>query len=363
MSTSATKILFILKNRDIYGEYDGPSLPVESGATRLSSGLLNSASFVEQMLVQAGIFCKLVHVTDNNDIDREVFAYKPTHVIIEGLWVVPEKFDILHKLHPSVKWIIRLHSEIAFLAMEGIAMEWIIKYVKHPYVMVSCNSHRATRDLRDLLSSFHPDWNEHKLAEKVILLPNYYPTKEGSIRPKNENRSLPLNIGCFGAIRPLKNQLAQAFAAIRYARNENRTLHFHINGGRNEQGGERNFKNIAALFEESGNKLIRHSWMGHSEFLKVLREMDASMCVSFTETFCIVAADTVNERIPLVTSSEVFWSSPQCQASPNDIDAIEKALRRVLNPITRGVFININHRKLVEYDEESRRLWLDYFKK
>ena len=34
-------------------------------------------------------------VVDNNGIDKEITEYKPTHVFIEGLWVVPEKFDVL----------------------------------------------------------------------------------------------------------------------------------------------------------------------------------------------------------------------------------------------------------------------------
>jgi hypothetical protein len=77
------------------------------------------------MLVANGVDSTIIEVIDNNGIDREVTKYKPTHVIIEALWVIPSKFEILTKLHPNVKWIIRLHSEIPFLANEGIAMEWM----------------------------------------------------------------------------------------------------------------------------------------------------------------------------------------------------------------------------------------------
>jgi hypothetical protein len=37
----------------------------------------------------------IVVVLDNNEIDKYVTKYKPTHVIIEALWVVPTKFHIL----------------------------------------------------------------------------------------------------------------------------------------------------------------------------------------------------------------------------------------------------------------------------
>ena len=77
------KILFICKRRnDKYG---------------VSFGLINSCMFVCNALSKYNIESKTITVTDNNDIDREVSVYKPTHVFIEALWVVPEKFHILIK--------------------------------------------------------------------------------------------------------------------------------------------------------------------------------------------------------------------------------------------------------------------------
>ena len=123
------KVLFILKKRQTS----------HTGYASVSSGLLNSAKFVSDMLNKNGIESHLVEVNDNNCIDREVTKFKPTHVIIEALWVVPQKFEVLTKLHPNVQWIIRLHSDISFLANEGIAIEWIYEYLKYPNVKVSAN--------------------------------------------------------------------------------------------------------------------------------------------------------------------------------------------------------------------------------
>ena len=94
------RILFILKYRESdYGSYNNdPTVEKKTWAYTqgLSSGLLNSAKFVCDMLFdELGYESKLVQVADNNDIDREVTQYKPTHVIIEAYWVVPEKFEIL----------------------------------------------------------------------------------------------------------------------------------------------------------------------------------------------------------------------------------------------------------------------------
>ena len=126
---SHKKVLFILKKRQTS----------HTGLNTISSGLLNSASFVNNMLVQNGIESHLVEVQDNNCIDREVTKYKPTHVLIEALWVVPSKFEILTEKHPDVEWIIRLHSDIPFLSNEGIAVDWIYKYLEYKNLKVSIN--------------------------------------------------------------------------------------------------------------------------------------------------------------------------------------------------------------------------------
>ena len=356
MIINNAKILFILKRRH-YGDYDYPDAPCDAenpDIPRLTSGLYNSALFVEKMLLNSGIHCKLVEVTDNNDIDREVYHFKPTHVIIEGLWVVPEKFEILTKLHPYVKWIVRLHSEIPFLAMEGIAIEWILRYVLHHNVLVACNSSHAVGNLRQLVKANHENWSDFTLEEKVWFLPNYYPTTDKPEEKEREKRNSPLHFGCFGAVRPLKNQLIQAMAAINYATKHNRVLHFHMNGSRLEQGGNNNFKNIEALFVGTKNVLVAHPWMPHYDFLKLVRQMDLSMCVSFSETFCIVAADSVNERVPLVASKEINWCSPFSHADPTDINSIDTVIHRMLNPITKHIFTEINYRKLIDYCKDSK---------
>ena len=100
-------ILFILKKNAGYGCYHG------------ATGLHNSAKFVVDMFLDAGVDAALAEAIDNNCIDRLVAEYQPDTVIIEALWVVPEKFDVLMPLHPDVTWIVRNHSKFEFLANEG----------------------------------------------------------------------------------------------------------------------------------------------------------------------------------------------------------------------------------------------------
>ena len=179
------------------------------------------------------------------DIDREVAQFKPDTVIIEALWVVPEKFDVLKKLHPTVRWIVRIHSNIPFLASEGIAVEWIKGYVARG-VEVAVNEKRALHDVRTIVA-------DEDLQFLVIYLPNFYPVVKTEV---DAERFEYLHVGCYGAIRPLKNQLSQAVAAIRYADKTGQILVFHINATRVERG-DAELKNLRALFAGTKHVLQR----------------------------------------------------------------------------------------------------------
>jgi len=339
------RVLFICKKRHIYGE-------IQNGNKILkSSGLYNSAKFVSDMLNDNGVESKIVDVIDNNSIDKEVSLFKPTHVIIEALWVVPEKFEVLTKLHPKIKWIIRLHSEIPFLSNEGIAMDWIYKYVKYKNVHIGANSTDAVGTLENILKN-----------EKLFYLPNYYPITDPKCDKSNRNKNI-VHIGCFGAIRPMKNQLAQAIAAIEFANTIGRSLHFHINSERIEGRGEPILNNIRALFKNNPkHKLIEYNWLDHKEFIKVVKKMDIGMQVSFSETFNIVTADFVANDIPVVVSPEVSWASDFFKVDPNSNDEMVKKLLFVWRSKIFKLK-NLNVWGLKKYNKESTLVWLDYFKK
>ena len=75
-----TRVLFILKRREDYNA-------VLHSHVGLSTGLFNSASFVNDMLNHSGIDSELEVAIDNNCIDRLVTRHQPDYCIIEALWV------------------------------------------------------------------------------------------------------------------------------------------------------------------------------------------------------------------------------------------------------------------------------------
>jgi glycosyltransferase involved in cell wall biosynthesis len=325
------RVLFLLKKNN-YG-YEG----IGDGA----GGLLNSCRFIVDMLSRAGIEAKLVVVIDNNDINREVTLFRPDVVVIEALWVVPEKFDILKLLHPDVTWIVRIHSDFPFLASDGIAFSWIYGYLSRS-VYVAFNKERTADDVFRLTND-----------SRVLFLPNYY--KVSHVHKESFDDGA-LHIGCFGAVRPLKNQLIQAIAAIEYADSVDESLVFHINGTRTEQGGIPVLRNLIALFDNSGHELVLHPWLEHLDFLRLMIKMDLSMAVSFSETFCITAADAVAVNVPLVCSDQVPWADRRSIVPTTDTKAIRERIGTLLN----GSFLSrtLNLMGLRKYAKRSKRIWL-----
>jgi len=316
--------LFVIKRFHGYGHHHHP----------ISNGLRNSAQIVVDMLLAEGHRAKLVDVIDANGIDRVVAEYRPDRVVLEAIWVTPAKLRELKKLWPKVKWTVRIHSEVPFLANEGVAIDWIHQYASDN-VEVAFNSKQALHDLNILVAGSY--------------LPNFYPLR----KPRRQKPSGKiLDVGCFGAVRPLKNQLVQACAAVRYARIHSKHLRFHMNGTRQEQGGNNNLKNISALIEAAGFELVLHPWLEHHDFLELIGRMDFCLQVSLTETFCIVAADAVSMGVPLVGSEEIPWLPEISHADPSSAQSIVDAMNRAGN-----VSVLVNAMALKHYLKETIETW------
>lgn len=332
-------VLFITKKRNV------------PGYTHSSFGLCNSAQFVANRLNKNDITALVVDVVDNNDIDRVVTQYEPVVVIIEALWVVPEKFNVLLKLHPDVVWIVRIHSKAPFLSMEGVAFKWLNEYkaiqAAHPSnFAVSCNNEQFNEELNRCI-------NIHS-----IYLPNIYDTGIGQSPKPPTNTSL--DIGCFGAIRPLKNMLIQAMAAVVFADEKGKHLRFHINAARTEQLGDNTLKNLRSLFAGTSFELVEHPWYPHEKFVtEIVPQMDIGMQVSLSESFNIVAADFADRHVPMVVSPEITWMPSWTKADPTSMDSIIRTLRFV-SLASYVQLQQINTVYLASYNRTATRKWLDF---
>lgn len=331
------RFLFIIKERSVYG------------TKTKAYGLFNSCKFVCNKLNKIGMEANVIQVVDNNCIDKYVTEYKPTHCFIEALWVVPSKFEVLAKLHPNVKWVIRLHSMVPFLTSEGMAFEWLNEYMelrkKGINISISCNN----QEMHEQLSQIY---------DAVSYTPNIYePDYECS--KKNNSKEI-LDIGCFGALRVLKNHTQQALWAIEFANKLGKKMNFHINVSEHEQReGGPVLRNLRAIFKNTQHSLVEHLWYEHKDFLELVSTMDMGMQISYTETFNVVAADFVYCGVPIVVSKDIKFVHPNCSVSPSNDKQIESAMKHAFysRDITKD-----NKKLLEDHNRMAFQQWLDFIK-
>lgn len=340
MDKGKIKILFVLKERMNYGAHN-------SG---VSYGLINSVKHVGDSLEPYGIESKISIVVDNNQIDREIYHYKPTHVFIEALWVLPQKFPILMKLHPKVKFNVRLHSNLPFLSQESIAFQWLKEYhqlsKQYPNFSVSANNMKLVNELN------------YALNFEIKYTPNcYILNKEIKLDTKSIGDNL--DIGCFSALRILKNLPSQAIAAIYVAKEMNKKLRFHINHTVFEQAAGGVIKNLRNMFAATKYELVEHEWQNLKEFKHLIRKMDVGMQVSMSETYNLVSSDFISCGVPIVGSSEIEFLSPLYQAAPTNFNDIVDKLSFAIKHKISGTH-KINEILLRHDIDKAIVKWLEY---
>lgn len=339
------KFLFLLKKNGAYGSY----------STNSKAGLTNSARFLAEAIEYAfpEVSCALEVCADANQIDKYLHQHRPSICFIEAIWVEPAKFQELIRLHPRVKFVVRVHSCTPFLANEGMAIRWLKAYSTIPNVTVSFNHEETNNEYRNML--------------QPVYLPNVYDiTKvwdgrkvEGNTskwsKRKMDDHPHEINIGCFGAVRPLKNQLIQAVAAINFGDKYNKRVRFHINAERVEMAGENILKNMLALFEGSRHELVTYQWLDRPQFLKIISRMDVGMQVSFTETFNIVAADFIAEHVPIIVSPEISWMPTLAMADVVDTEAMVARIKDALQ--RRHFYVEKSMKALERYQSRAMEVW------
>lgn len=325
------KLLFLLKKNNSYGYGNSPK-----------AGLFNSATMTARELEELGVDTRLRVVVDGNSIDREIHLYRPNYVILEAIWVTPDKIRELVRLHPRVNFIVRVHSEVPFLSNEGVSVSWLKEYSYIPHTCVAFNSQETLYDFLSVSSGCYD------------YLPNIYESHVN--RLCHDNRSI--DIGSFGAIRPLKNQLIQGFAAIAYGNEIREKVNFHINSSRVEQGGESTLKNLRALFKNTHHKLIEHSWMDREGFLSLVSRMDLGLQLSFSESFNIVTGDFISQGVPIIVSKTISWMPDDSKVPEDSLKDIVSKMKevdenRIYYSITQSVALAL-------YNRSAKRAWKEY---
>lgn len=331
------KILFILKQR-FYSKNN-------------SYGLVNSASQVADYLTSLGNECKVVSVVDGNFIDKELYTFKPDVVVIEALWVTGSKLKELMELkrYENIKWVVRVHSDIGFLAAETMATQFINDYVElnksNLYISMNNNA-----------------FNEHiseAMQHDFIYLPNIITVKDEKIN-KNRVSKNHIDVGCFGSLRILKNHCYQALCAMELANRLGKKLRFHITVDINMNEANNRYpvlKNLEEIFKNSKHQLVKHDWQENNEFQKLIKQMDFGMQLSYTESFNIVAADFVNANVPIVVSDAIRWMPFIFKTSTTEYEETISKLKFIYRFRNCKLLIKWQKLKLKNYNFFAKLNW------
>lgn len=336
------KILFVLKQR-FYSKNN-------------SYGLINSASQVSDYLASLGHESKAVSVIDGNFIDKELYAFKPDVVVIEALWVTGDKLKELMELkrYQNIKWVVRIHSDIGFLAAETMATQFINDYIElnksNLYISMNNNA-----------------FNDHiseALQHDFIYLPNIITVREEKINKKRASKN-HIDIGCFGSLRILKNHCYQALCAMEMANRLGKKLKFHVTVDINMNESNNRYpvlKNLEEIFKNSKHELVKHDWQENSEFQNLVKEMDFGMQLSYTESFNIVAADFVNSNVPIVVSDAIRWMPNIFKTSTTEYEETISKLKLIYRLRNCKLLIKWQKSNLKKYNESAKIHWQAFVK-
>lgn len=332
-------------------------------------GLLNSSNFLINLFRRKFHYeeAYIENCIDSNDIDRFVTKHKPKVVILEALWCNAEKFQELIKLHPNVKWVIRIHSHFSFLANEGYAMKLIHQIQKVSELnsdkILFAGNDKSFCEGMSLLFPNNPE---------CIHLPNYYwidPNKKIKFKDFDIEKSTTIRIGCFGALRIMKNHLMQLVGATIAGKKLNKKIEFYINENFTQDTNNSVLNNIVHFCSERSPdeiSLIHCPWETNALFLEnAISKVDLNCQVSFSETFNFVSADSVVCGIPCLVGRNIPWITND-DMKVNEQDAILFA-EKIISLLTNNDYRKKCWEKQLEdlnvHNSRAERVWIEFIKK
>jgi glycosyltransferase involved in cell wall biosynthesis len=316
-------------------------------------GLGNNALLTAMVLKTAGVKALPIGVNDISHIQQSLTENPTTtHAVIEGTWLQAADLEKLAGQHHNVEWMVREHSQISFLQVQNNAIKLFRDYGlladRSLNFAISANSER-----------FSHYW-EDAYDQKCLELFNLYPLDRNPCwkRQRAHDKDV-LRLDSFGAGRVLKNHTTAAAAALIIGRRLGRDIEFHINVGR-EPNLDSNAKAIRSIVNGVPfAKLVEDQWSSWGEFRHLCASMDCGLAATFTETFCLTAADHLAAGVPVVGTDAIEWLPRSWQAASDDADSVaDVGINLLLNPHSalRG------YERLREYQATALAQWKQWLK-
>ena len=306
-------------------------------------GLGNAALNTAKVLKAHGVLADVAAVLTTADIAK-LLAADPTitHVVISAPWL--QSNDIVGALlrkFPRVEFAVNVHSNVGFLQADPNGVKLIREYIDieqgNLNFRISANSRKGVLWLRTAYQC------------PAAYLPNLYYLDYSTVTQRPLWNGGALYIGAFGAQRPLKNLMSAAGAALEIANWLKADTRFYMNSGRAEGGGNTVVNAIQAMLSGIGNvTLVQAGWTSLPQFRDIVRKMHVLICPSYTESFCMTAADGVAEGVPSVVSDAIDWAPGYWKAPVDQTSEIARVGRQLISDpraATDGLYALESHNK------------------
>jgi hypothetical protein len=251
-----------------------------------------------------------------------------SHVAISAPWIPTADLAALARDWPEVVLALVSHSNVGFLQADAGG----VRLLRESFSL--CRSQHNFCAGGNSLA--YTRWVECAFEVPCHFLPNLYHLDGLSARPAHRPwRGGMLRIGCFGAIRPLKNHLTAAATALAIRAALNADLEFWISSGRSEGGGNTVLNSLTEMLAGlPGVRLCQAGWQGWPEFRGLVRSMHLLLQLSYTESFNMVTADGIAESVPSVVSEAIDWAPRSWQVSSDDaLEAAEVGRHLLADPL------------------------------
>lgn len=274
-----------------------------------------------------------------------------THVVISAPWLPTMALAHLIREFHNVEFAVVSHSNIGFLQADPGAIRLLREDSEleraNPNFHIAANTHKLVT------------WWEATYGTDMLHLPNMYPLPKRI--PQKRWECGTLRIGCFCAVRPYKNVLTAAAAALEIGvRLRVSHLEFWFSGGRAEGGGGTIVQSIKEMYNGVPRaKYVENNWESWPNFVKTVGSMDLLLQPSYTESFNVVVSDGISQGIPTVTSEAVDWVPSRWKADSDAASDIADVGIRLLHDPSAA---RAGEEALIRHNENGLREWERFLK-
>jgi hypothetical protein len=288
-------------------------------------GLGVAAMNIQKCLIRAGIRTLVWPIISSLEL-CEALRKDPevTHVVLSAPWIPSIQIQEMVNAFPDVSFAMTCHSNVGFLQADSNALVLI----------------RQAMEIERSTPNFHVAGNSNRFCEWVrraysvpcTFLPNLYYLDETTNSHRPTWTSGPLRIGAFGAMRPLKNFMSAAGAALEMAQQLRADTELWLSVGRTEGGGETVMRAVREMLRGLQHiTLVENGWETWPQFRSTVSHMHLLLQPSYSESFNMVTADGIASGVPSVVSGAIDWCPAHWKAPVDDVVEIARVGRSILS--------------------------------